>query len=261
MSAPVIERLVCSPCCLPTTAASDLLPAYRELGFTKYEAFCTWAECRHEWTRDPHKDRDHLASFGLRVTSYHLPMIGEDIEAGLNDALAAARYASVLGGEGTCVLFKAATREIFGQVGKRFLNALEKERLGVVPVVQNHRGTAITTLDDYQEVLTRVNDSRLKGILEVGHFQRVGTPWKPAWDVLGDTIALIHLNDINKEGASVLFGTGEVDIPGLMQAVRDRNFDGNVVVELELASNRTETEQTLNGLRDAIALLERHYNS
>ncbi len=255
---PLINRLVGSPCCLGKMPIDELFPAYQKLGFRKYEAFSQAMACRHPWTGDPVADREYAASFGLQITSYHLPMIGEEIDAGVADALAAARYAARVG-DNVAVLFKAASRDIFAQVGKPFLDAIESEGLDVVPVVQNHKGTAITTLDDYREVLDRIDDSRLKGILEVGHFQRVGVSWKEGWEMLGERLALIHVNEIRGD-ESVHYGTGEVDFPGLMKQIKTSGYDGNIVVELELA-NRTEAPQeTLEGLANAIDLLCRLYS-
>jgi len=253
------SRLVASPCCLPTMLQEELFPTYRKLGFRNYEAFSHWAACRHAWTGNPAADRAAAAAFGLQITSYHLPSIGKNIEEGLQAALAAARYASRLG-DGVVVLFKADSREIFAKIGRRFLDALEAERLGVTPVLQNHKGTAISTLDDYREVLAAINDSRLRCILEVGHFQRVGVSWKQGWDLLGDRIALIHVNDIRND-QSVLYGTGEVDFPGLMKQIKTAGYDGRIVVELELPKRNEAPRETLEGLRSAIGFLSRCYQN
>jgi sugar phosphate isomerase/epimerase len=240
-------------------APAALFAAYRRIGFTKYEAFSSWATACHDGTVDPAAARAELAGFGLQVTSYHLPPIEQNIDAGLAKALAAARYAARLG-EGVAVLFKAATKDIFIQSAARFLDALERERLAVVPVVQNHKGSAITTLDDYREVLEGIDDPRMKAVLEVGHFQRVGVDWRAGWDLLGDRLALIHVNDI-RAGASVLYGTGEVDFAGLMKQVKASGYPGNIVVELELATHATQPQTTLDGLRAAADLLCNLYDA
>jgi sugar phosphate isomerase/epimerase len=233
---------------------AELYALYRELGFTKYEGFCTWCVAQHDFRADPAAAREEAARYGLEITSFHLPQIGEDIEAGLADALTAARFASQLS-DNPPVLFKAASREIFARATRPFLDALEGEGIRVVPVVQNHKGTAITTLEDYREVLASANDPRLKGLLEVGHFARVGTPWNAGWELLEGRIGLIHVNEI-REGASVLFGTGEVDFAGLLKQIKASGYAGHIVVELELATRDTEIPPTINGLRDALTLLD-----
>lgn len=240
-----MSRLVGSPCCLPGMATEDLFPAYREIGFTKYEAFSTWAAARHEWTGDPRKARDFAAGHGLRITSYHLPQIGED--GNLDAALDAARYASQLG-DNVITLFKAATRETFGRTGRAFLDAVAD--LDITPVLQNHAGSAITTLADFEEVLDRIDDPRMRAILEVGHFRRVGVDWRAGWNLLGGRIALIHVNEI-RDGQSVPYGTGGTDFTGLLRHVKATGWTGDIVVELELPTHETNPEITLAGLRDA----------
>lgn len=244
-----MSRLVGSPCCLPAMATENLFPAYRKIGFTKYEAFSSWARARHDWTGDPREARDFAAEHGLRITSYHLPPVGENGD--LSDTLRAARYASQLG-DNIVTLFKAATRETFGRTGRTFLAATEE--LGIRPVLQNHAGSAITTLGDYEEVLNRIDDPRMGAILEVGHFRRVGVDWREGWNLLGDRVALIHVNEI-REGRSVPYGTGETDFTGLLEHVKATNWPGDIVVELELPTHEAEPETTLDGLRQATRLL------
>jgi sugar phosphate isomerase/epimerase len=123
--------------------------------------------------------------------------------------------------------------------------------------VQNHRGTAISTLEDYQEVFDSLdNDPRLKAVLEVGHFHRVGVSWQTGWEFLFDRIALIHVNDI-RDGKSVHYGTGEVDFAALMQKIKTSNYTGEIVVELELETRDTNPKETLDGLKSAVTLLTR----
>ncbi|HEV8244289.1 MAG TPA: hypothetical protein VGP93_00840, partial [Polyangiaceae bacterium] len=179
------ERLVGSPCCLPGVAEAELFPIYEKLGLRKFEGFSEWAACRHDWTSDPEAARARARARSLRFTSYHLPAIGDDTETGFAAALSAARFAAGIGAG--LVLFKARRLELFEAVGRRFLDALEEEKIPVVPVLQNHAGSAISTLDDYRNALAAFGgDPRIRGILEVGHFRRIGVDWRPGWDLLGE---------------------------------------------------------------------------
>src|SRR5687768_2865296 len=93
-STSLMHQLVCSPCCLPSWSFDELLPAYRSLGFTRMEAFTEWAQGRLDWHEDPAVALNKLQTARMEITSFHLPLIHEDnIESGLKDALAAARYA------------------------------------------------------------------------------------------------------------------------------------------------------------------------
>ena len=127
-------------------------------------------------------------------------------------------------------------------------------------MLQNHKGSAITTLQDFREVLRAVNDPHMKAVLEVGHFQRAGVHWRDGWDLLGERIALIHVNDI-RDGESVPFGTGTVDFAGLMKQIKQSGYAGNIVLELELATHETQPQITLDGLRHAADLLCELYDA
>ena len=251
------QQLVSSPVYFPEWPLAKVLESCRDLGFEKFEGFSEWPVCKLDWRGDPEVPRRLAESMGLRFTSFHLPTIREDLEAGLENALTAARYAAGLGAK--IVLFKAACREIFPKVTPRFLDALDKAAPGVTPVLQNHLGSAISTLDDYREVFDGIaNDPRMKAVLEVGHFQRAGIPWKQGWDFLGDRVALIHINEI-RAGESVLFGTGEIDFRGLIRHVKTSGYRGDIVVELELAGRESDPQPTIDGVRQAVALLEDFY--
>ena len=251
------QQLISSPVYFPQWPLEKVFESCRDLGFQKFEGFSEWPTCKLDWRCDPAIPRQLAESMGLRFTSFHLPTIREDLEAGLENALTAARYAAGLGAK--IVLFKAASREIFPKVTKRFLDALDKAGLGLTPVIQNHKGSAISTLDDYKAVFDSIaNDPRMKAILEVGHFQRVGISWKQGWDYLGDRVALIHINEI-RGGESVLFGTGEVDFHGLIKHVKTSGYQGDLVVELELSGRESNPQPTIDGVRQAVALLERYY--
>ena len=251
------EQLVSSPVYFPYWPLEKVLAACRDLGFDKFEGFSEWPVCKLDWRGDPEVPRRLAESMGLRFTSFHLPTIREDENAGLENALLAVRYAAGLGAK--IVLYKAASREIFAHVTKKFLDALDQTRLGLIPMVQNHKGTAIATLGDYREVFESIgNDPRLKAVLEVGHFQRAGISWKAGWDYLGDRVALIHVNDIHHD-ESVLFGSGEVDFRGLIRHIKSSGYRGDIVVELELASRESKPHETIDGVRHAVALLEKLY--
>jgi sugar phosphate isomerase/epimerase len=247
---PFPDRLVASPCCLPKTPLTELLPRYRELGFTKFEGFSRWAEARLDFRADPRGIRRQFAEAGFRVTSFHLPPVTEDAAGSLADALAAARFAAALG-EGVKVLFKASSKEVLIETARPFLDAVEAGGVAVVPVLQNHLGSAISSLEDYREVLARIADPRMQAVLEVGHFQRAGVDWRAGWELLEGRIALIHVNDI-RDGRSVHFGTGQVDFPGLMKLIKSSGYTGDIVVELELENAITVPDETLAGLKAAI---------
>lgn len=251
------DRLVSSPVYFPHWPLEKVLSVCHDLGFHKFEGFSEWSASRLDWRGDPVLPRRLAESKSLSFTSFHLPTIREDEDAGLGDALTAARYAAGLGAK--IVLFKAASREILVRTILRFLNALDGANLGLTPVLQNHFGTAISGVNDYRQVFSSLGDDlRMKAILEVGHFQRAGILWKEGWDYLGERVALIHVNDI-RAGQSVLFGTGEVDFRGLMRRIKTSGYSGDMVVELELSNRESNPQETIEGVKQAVEFLERCY--
>jgi sugar phosphate isomerase/epimerase len=234
-----------------------VLQACSGLGFSQFEGFTEWATSRLDWRGDPATPRRLAESMGLRFSSFHLPTARSDSHAELGALMIAARYAVGLGAQ--VVLFKAASRELYGAVGLRLLDALEEQGLALTPVLQNYHRGPIDTPDDFREVLRRLNhDRRMKALLEVGQFQRTGIGWRQGWDLMEGRIALIHINDIH-DGRSVLYGTGDVDFRGLMRQVKVSGYEGNIVVELELATRETAPEQTIKGVRLAVEHLEGLY--
>ena len=251
------DRLVSSPVYFPDWPLERVLSYCRQLGFSKFEGFTEWSASKLDWRGDPAASRQLAESMLLRFTSFHLPTIRQEVDEGLANALTAARFAAGLGA--SIVLFKAASLEIYAQSIPRFLDALDEANLGLTPVLQNHFGTPISTLDDYKRVLASVaDDPRIKALLEVGHFQRAGVSWERGWDYLGDRVALIHLNEI-RAGRSVLFGTGEVDFVGLMRRLKTSGYPGDMVVELELSNRESNPEETIDGVAQAVKFLETCY--
>lgn len=234
-----------------------VLKACSGLGFSQFEGFTEWAASRLDWRGDPATPRRLAESMGLRFSSFHLPTARSDSDAELAGLMVAARYAVGLGAN--VVLFKAATRELYGSVGLRLLDALEAEGLKLTPVLQNYHGGPIDTPDDFRDVLRRLNhDPRMKALLEVGQFQRTGVSWRQGWELMDGRIVLLHINDI-RDGRSVLYGTGDVDFPGLMQRVKTSGYEGNIVVELELSTRETAPGETIKGVRQAVDYLEKLY--
>jgi sugar phosphate isomerase/epimerase len=259
MSRSIRDRLVSSPVYFPHLALEPALAACSALGFSKVEGFVEWAAARMDWRGDPEKPRRLAESMGLQFSSFHLPTVRSEADSELSDVMVAARFGAGLGAK--VVLFKASSRELYGSVGPRFLEALTEAKLGLTPVLQNHRGGPIQSLEDFEEVLRRLDyDSRMKTLLEVGQFHRAGVEWRTGWEWMGKRIALIHVNDI-REGQSVLYGTGEVDLRGLMRQVKTSGYEGDIVVELELPNRETANNETLEGVRKAVEHLELLYRS
>lgn len=246
-----MEQMVGSPACIPQITLEEILPVYAALGLRKFEVFSSWCKSAVDISRPPETYLALARAHGFRFTSMHLPPINNDLAASLESAVSHARFAKALGAE--IVLYKANSRENYIRGAKPFLDAIEGA--GITPVLQNHKGSPITTLADFREVISGIADPRMKTLLEVGHFQRAGVDWREGYDLLGESIALVHVNDIDAAGESVPFGTGLVDFAGLFERLAEDGYRGDVVVELELSTRDKDIQRTIDYLAKALEWL------
>jgi len=238
-----------SPCSNPELTLEQALAAYAALGYRRFEMFTSWAESAADVHADP---RHYLALAAKHRFSYcciHCPPLTEDMEASLPEAIQACRFGALLGCR--CAIVKAKTRADFLAGVPGLLDAIEG--LPIIPVLQNHKGTAITTLDDFLEVVDGIDDRRMQCLLEVGHFHSVGVSWQEGYEALASRIRHVHIKD--QVGAqSVPFGAGEIDLPGLLERLVADGYDGDVVVEMEVA----DRANTLTYLGDALRYVKEH---
>lgn len=241
------NRIVTSPCSTPLLPLEAVFETHGQAGLRHIEGFTSWVQSALDWRADPAAYLALAARHGFAFASLHLPPVtGPESVA---EAAAAARFAEALGCR--VVLFKADSRERYIAAGPAFLEATAD--LGVTPVVQNHAGSPITTLEDMLAVLEGIGDPRMRALLEVGHFHTAGVPWRRAAEALEGRIALVHFKDqIGPQ--SVPLGTGEIDLPGLFDWLRAREYRGDYVLEMEVA----DSENTLRYLASAVRYLAEH---
>ena len=249
---PWMDRIVVSPCSNPLLGWEGALSAYSKLGYKGFEVFTSWTKSCVDLQADPHLYRSSAASYGMALTSMHLPALNDDLETSVPRAIAAARFADRLGVE--IVLYKADTRSLYIKGAPAFLDGIAD--LPVTPVLQNHAGTVLSTLSDFREVIDGIADYRMKTLLEVGHFHTVGVSWSEGLDLLGESVHLVHIKDqIGPQ--SVPFGLGEIDLPGLLGHMKSAGYGGRFVVEMEVA----DPENTIRYLSDALEYLNKHRES
>jgi len=230
-----------SPCSNPNLTMEQAFEAYSKIGFTKFEAFVVWVKSALDLKHDPQEYRDYAAKFGLEFCSMHLPVIGEDLDESLEQAIAGARFAEKLGAK--VVLYKACNRPTYIAGAKRFLDATED--LDIIPVLQNHCHSPICTIADFREVIEGINDPRMHTLLEVGHFHMADVRWDEGYDLLGSSVSLVHLKDMIGE-KPVPFGEGEVDFHGLFRQLKADGYTGDFVIEVEI--DHSDDERTLGWL-------------
>ncbi len=239
----IIDHLTCSP---GTAGLSleDSLRVFSGIGFRNIELFSrAGSPNAPDLRRDPEEYRALAARYGMRISSFHLPSVGVDSAESFEAAVRAARFAEGLGAE--VALFNADTRPIMIEALPRYLDAVAD--VPVTIAVQNHPGRALETGEDYREVFAGIGDDRrLKGVLEVGAFHHYGWTWQQGYDLLQGRIALVHIKDMVGR-QSVPFGSGEVDIPGLIRQMSAVGYRGKFTLEMSVV----DKENTIPYTRDA----------
>lgn len=233
-------QLALSPCCGPQWTYPEAIAVARRLGVHKFEWFSNpWVASAADVLGDPGCFLATATGAGIHFSSGHMPQVqtgDPDSMAGAVRGLQFARATIT-----PLVLYKADTIETYRQRLPSFLDAAAEA--GVIVAIQNHKGSAIQTPDDYRTILDALHDERLKTVLEVGHFHTCGVSWREALDAIGPTVALVHVKDI-ANGECVPFGQGECDLPGLFEHMRSIGYEGDYVIEIEGAL-REQGEQAL----------------
>jgi len=127
--------------------------------------------------------------------------------------------------------------------------------LGVVLALEPEPGMLVETVDAYAGLVESAPDLRLA--LDVGHCLVTGDR-EPAAAVreCADVLGTVAIEDIRRgEHLHRPFGDGDLDLPGVLAALRDVGWEGLVCVELSRDSHRASelVPATLAALRGAEA--------
>lgn len=242
-----INNLAASPCGTPKLDLDTFLAELAGMGFKKVELFTRWCVSAVDCHSDPALCVAQGRRHGLSFSSLHLPPIEENLD--IAEAVAAARFAAAISAK--VVIFKAVSRPVYIQSARAFLEATAN--LPVTPVLQNHFNTPISTIENYREVLAGTANPRMKTLLEVGHFEAAGIPWRNGYEFLRGSIALVHIKDMLSR-RPVPFGTGEVNLPELFRTLAADGYAGDFVVEIETEPPAERLTRT----REAFAYLQNH---
>ncbi|HET6732053.1 sugar phosphate isomerase/epimerase family protein [Mycobacterium sp.] len=150
------------------------------------------------------------------------------------------------------------------------LAAAAAER-GVLAVLHPHVGTMVETREDVERVL---NGSEIQLCLDTGHLLIGGTDPLQLAREMPDRIAHTHLKDVDaamaarvqageltyteavRQGMYTPLGSGDVDIAGIVKALRSNGFDGWFVMEQDtiLAGEPTD-EGPVRDVRTSVAFM------
>ena len=147
----------------------------------------------------------------------------EAIDRAVEEAL----FAEKIGA--SALTFTCSTKQVYVDAARKVLDALDGH--DVTLVIQVHEGRTLKTMEDLTEVLDAVADDRIKVQHEVGSFHALSVGAVDVVERFGERIGLVHVKDM--VGAqSVPLGTGEIDLPGLFDAMREVGYTGFYVIEI-----------------------------
>ena len=241
--------LAVSPCSSPEMALAEALSAYERLGYSRLELFTSWARSAVDPDEDPEVYLGLADKYGFQFSSIHLPPLDAQDPSSVERAVNACRFGEEL--ECLAALVKLTGRQRDIPACRALLDAIDD--LAIIPVLQNHAGSPISTLDDYREVFEALDDDRMKCTLEVGQYHSVGIGWEEACSALVPRFELVHIKD-QIGSQSVPFGTGEIDLPGLLARLCEVGYAGDVVIEMEVE----DRENTLQYLGEALEYVKRY---
>jgi inosose dehydratase len=232
---------------------------------------------------DPDELTALLDSYGLSCVGTFAPVVLHDAGhdplpdiAGPLDALVACG-ASVLvlaaatgtdGYDSRPTLDDAQWATLFGNLDRLGAAAAEK---GVLAVLHPHVGTMVETRSEVDRVLS---GSQIKLCLDTGHLLIGGTdPLQLAREV-PDRIAHAHLKDVDaaiaarvqageltytdavRDGMYTPLGAGDVDIAGIVTALRRNGFDGWFVMEQDTVLGAEPTDEgPVRDVRTSVAFM------
>jgi len=248
--------LSCSTCSIPRHELDAAVEAIKRAGYDFMEAFTTWTSCALRPERVPPSEvHVLLAEHGMSLSSLNghgITAAGpEQLDECMPPILSDLQYAKDIGLRRLNI--RGAKRDQPMEVFVEGLRALAHEAAAIDMglIIGNHSGNRLERPEDLAAALEGADADNVGVLVDAGHFHSVGVDPADVIGQFGSRLELLHVKDqVGRE--SVPFGTGEMDLPGILAAARDVGYDGFVVVEMEVA----DAENTERYLAEAKQYLD-----
>jgi sugar phosphate isomerase/epimerase len=122
-----------------------------------------------------------------------------------------------------------------------------------------HTGTLAERFDEVQELIAALDNPAIRLDYDTSHVARSGTSTDESLEIVGNRLEKVALRDIDADGEFCRPGTGKVDFAHLFTVLREREYAGDLVIELEtegiedVAGQRREIELTRAYVEDLLA--------
>ena len=99
--------------------------------------------------------------------------------------------------------------------------------------LEPHAGSQILYTEEYEAIFARLDTPMFGITVDTGHFHTAGVDWKALIRKYPEKIYNVHLKD-HIGPQSVAIGQGEVDLPGLVETLKEVGYRGPLALELEV---------------------------
>jgi len=247
--APAIPHIGCQSrtYALPSrdrAALDAILDQIKAAGYDGFE--CNYI-CLEASFNDPSRTRDELARRGLRLAGLHMGVRfpqPETYEKSRADVARVAAAVRSFGGDHLMLSGAAAAKNATKEEHLRAFDrkAAEVERLGricrdagITLAVHNHTEEAEDDWAEYRHLLAHTTAERVRLLIDIGHSARIGLDAAPFLREHSSRIAALHIKDYSDRTGRERrkLGTGIVRLDTVAQALRDTQWSGWLIAELE----------------------------
>lgn len=199
----------------------------------------TWEPGLIQWMDTAKVKREAEAAGLVRLTEVWTPPIPTTSpEAALEGARHVALSAQAALALGCDLLVQTGGPRAEGGL-ERTLQGLKRldETLGDLPIrvaLEPHVGSQILYVDDYDRLMRELPFPRFGITVDTGHFHTAGVDWKALILRYPDRVFNVHVKD-HIGPQSVAIGKGEIDLSGLIEALRQIGYDAALAIEMEVA--------------------------
>ncbi len=193
---------------------------------------------------DPDALREALAKRSLSLAAFAYATTGFTDAARFAEDFAGAERAIDFAAKMGCVLClggpSSASRDDYdakiAQAVRFYTDAADRAGWRGVPVAlhpHSHHTSLMLSAEDYASVLEATEDSGLGYNPDTGHILRGGQDLLDCVRRYADRIVHVHLKDVDAEGKWRVLGEGLADLEGLLDFLREADYDGWLVAEEE----------------------------
>ncbi len=232
-------QLVFSPTICPDLQLPAALELAKGAGFSQIELFRDWTESSpvHAATSVP-MVRERIAAAGFQLSALNIRNItgrkADSDERNLSYNLRQLEWDIHLGRA-------LGVEMVNAKGGARTDEALEDLLEGVntllerLPQIQlnlgNQMGNRLQGIDDYKAAMPELGE-RARVLVDTGHLLTAGENVLAFAEAFAERIGLVHLRD-QQGDKPVPFGAGDLPFFELIALLKDADYDGNLVIELE----------------------------